>query len=182
MSLTQNLRQIDVVCSGGGQGHFHLHSHLFRFAPRPVLSSLRSSEHSAAQRRQVFIAILDSFVNIWRQRFLISPMKDTFISSEGRIGRFVFTVRVALLVALMLISTKVAVDYFDQWHDGHYSPLGPFIGIIVAVFCLLAGLMQLLKRLRDMGKPAYWTLLMLIPGVNLLVLLYAAVAPSNDAQ
>jgi len=108
-------------------------------------------------------------------------MKDTFISSEGRIGRVVFAVRVFLLIALTLGATKVAVDYFDQWHGGNYSPLGPFIGIIVAVFCLLAGLMQLLKRLRDMGKPAYWSLLMLIPGVNVLVLLYAAVAPAGDA-
>jgi uncharacterized membrane protein YhaH (DUF805 family) len=39
--------------------------------------------------------------------------------------------------------------------------------------------MQLLKRLRDIGKPAYWTLWMLIPGVNVLVLLYVAAAPSK---
>ena len=109
-------------------------------------------------------------------------MKDTFISSEGRIGRFVFTIRVLLLLALTAGVTKVAIDYFDQWHGGNYSPLGPFVGIIVAVFCLLAGLMQLLKRFRDMGKPAYWTLLMLIPGVNVLVLLYAAVAPGQAAD
>lgn len=106
-------------------------------------------------------------------------MKDTFISSEGRIGRFVFIVRIALLVALALGATKVAIDYFDQWHHGNYSPLGPFLGIVVGLFCLLIGLMQLLKRLRDIDKPAYWTLLMLIPGVNLLVLLYVAFAPSK---
>jgi uncharacterized membrane protein YhaH (DUF805 family) len=106
-------------------------------------------------------------------------MKDTFISSEGRIGRFVFIVRIALLVALATLATMKAVSYFDHWHHGNYSPLGPFLGIVIGVVCLLAGLMQLLKRFRDMGKPAYWTLLMLIPGVNLLVLLYAAVAPSK---
>lgn len=108
-------------------------------------------------------------------------MKDTFISSEGRIGRFVFIVRIVLLTLLVLGATKVAIDYFDQWHGGNYSPLGPFLGIVLGVICLLAGLMQLIKRLRDMGKPAYWTLLMLIPGVNVLVLLYAAVAPSQDS-
>ena len=43
----------------------------------------------------------------------------------------------------------------------------------------MIGLMQFLKRLRDMGKPAYWSLLMLIPGINLLVLIYMALAPSN---
>ena len=106
-------------------------------------------------------------------------MKDTFISSEGRIGRFVFIVRVVLLVVLALAVTKNAIDYFDHWHHGTYSPLGAFFGIVIGLICLLAGLMQLLKRLRDMGKPAYWTLLFLIPGVNVLVLLYAAVAPSK---
>ncbi len=107
-------------------------------------------------------------------------MKDTFISSEGRIGRFKFIVRVVLLVLLTLGVTKVAVDYFDHWHHGNYSPLGPFVGIVIAMFCLFTGLMQMLKRLRDMDKPAYWTLLMLVPGVNLLVLLYLAVAPSQS--
>ena len=107
-------------------------------------------------------------------------MKDTFISSEGCIGRFVYIVRLVLLVALPTIITIQAISYFDHWHHGNYSPLGPFIGIIVWLICLFLGLMQMLKRLRDIGKPAYWTLLMLIPGVNVLVLLYTAFAPSKS--
>ncbi len=107
-------------------------------------------------------------------------MKDTFISSEGCIGRFVYIVRLVLLVALFIFVTAQSISFFDHWHHGSYSPLGPFIGIIVGLICLLIGLMQMLKRLRDMGKPAYWTLLMLIPGVNVLVLLYTAFAPSKS--
>ena len=107
-------------------------------------------------------------------------MKDTFISSEGCIGRLVYIVRLFLLVALSSFVTIQAIGYFDHWHHGSYSPLGPFIGIIVGLICLLLGLMQMLKRLRDMGKPAYWTLLMLIPGINVLVLLYTAFAPSKS--
>ena len=107
-------------------------------------------------------------------------MKDTFISSEGCISRLVYIVRLFLLVALSSFVTIQAIDYFDHWHHGSYSPLGPFIGIIVGLICLLLGLMQMLKRLRDMGKPAYWTLLMLIPGINVLVLLYTAFAPSKS--
>ena len=107
-------------------------------------------------------------------------MKDTFISSEGCIGRFVYIIRLVLLVALPTITTIKAISYFDHWHHGSYSPLGPFIGIIVGLICLLVGLMQMLKRLRDIGKPAYWTLLMLIPVVNILVLFYTAFAPSKS--
>jgi uncharacterized membrane protein YhaH (DUF805 family) len=106
-------------------------------------------------------------------------MKDTFMSSEGRIGRPAFILRIVLLAALTLVVSWIAIDYFDQWHGGHYSPLGPFVGIVVGLFCALVGLMQFLKRLRDMDKPAYWSLLLLLPGVNLLALLYAAVAPSK---
>lgn len=107
-------------------------------------------------------------------------MKDTFISSEGRIGRFAYIIRLALLVAVVFFSAKVAIDYFADWHHGHYSALGPFVGIIVGLICALIVLMQLLKRLHDMGKPSYLSILMLVPGVNVLLLLYAAVAPSKD--
>ena len=107
-------------------------------------------------------------------------MKDTFISSEGCISRYVYNVRLVLLVALPTFVTTQAISYFDHWHHGSYSPLGPFISIVVCLICLLIGLMQMLKRLRDIGKPAYWTLLMLIPGVNVLLLLYTAFAPSKS--
>lgn len=107
-------------------------------------------------------------------------MKDSFMSSEGRIGRVAYAVRLVLLAALTFAATWAAISYFDQWHGGNYSPLGPFVGIVVGLFCVMVGLMQFLKRLRDMEKPAYWSLFLLLPGINLLVLLYAAVVPSNS--
>ena len=107
-------------------------------------------------------------------------MKETFISSEGCIGRFVYVVRLVLLIALSTFVTIKAISYFDHWHHGSYSPLGPFIGIIVGLICILVGLMQMLKRLRDMGNPAYWTLLILIPGINVIVLIYTVLAPSRS--
>lgn len=107
-------------------------------------------------------------------------MNDDFFSSEGRIGRVVFAVRLLLLVLLVLGVTHYAMDYFHHWHHGTYQALGVFIGIIVALFCSLALLMQLLKRLRDLGKPAYLSILLLVPGVNILLLLYAGLAPSKD--
>ena len=107
-------------------------------------------------------------------------MKDKFISSEGCIGRISYAIRLIALLVFTFGITKAAINYFDHWHHGNYSPLGPFVGIVVAVLCLMIGLMQFLKRLRDMGKPAYWSLLMLIPGINLLVLIYMALAPPKS--
>lgn len=110
----------------------------------------------------------------------LTTMKESFISSEGRIGRFIYIVRLALLLALVFCISKVAIDYFAHWEHGHYSALGPFLGIIAALICGLMLLMQLLKRLHDMGKPSYLTILLLVPGPNVLLLLYAAVAPAKD--
>jgi len=107
-------------------------------------------------------------------------MKESFMSSEGRIGRPQYVLRLVLLVALVIGVTYFSVDYFKDWHEGHYSALGPFCGIIAGLICGLALMMQFIKRLHDMGKPVYWSILLLFPGVNVLLLLYAAVAPSKD--
>lgn len=108
-------------------------------------------------------------------------MKDTFISSEGEIGRLAFTVRVLLLALVASLIAYFAVDYFSDWghHGATFRPLGVFIGIVATLFCVLIGLMQLLKRLRSMGKQPYLSLLLLVPGVNILFILYAMAAPAK---
>jgi uncharacterized membrane protein YhaH (DUF805 family) len=107
-------------------------------------------------------------------------MKDRFLDSEGTIGRFAFMLRILLLAVVAALITYYAVDYFSHWHHGTYSPLGPFLGIVTIMFCSLIGLMQLLKRLRDMGKQPYLSILLIVPGLNVLLLLYAAVAPPQE--
>ena len=106
-------------------------------------------------------------------------MKDRFISSEGQIGRVVFVVRLLILAVLVGVVDHYVMEYFHHWHHGTYAPLGVFVSIIFGLFCVLALLMQLLKRLRDMGKGAYLSILLLVPGVNVLLLLYASVAPTK---
>jgi len=106
-------------------------------------------------------------------------MKETFLSSEGRIGRVVFIVRIAILIALTYGVSHYAIEYFHHWHHGTFYPLGIFISLIFGLICGFIGLMQLLKRLRDMDKGAYLSILLLIPGLNLLLVLYAACSPSR---
>lgn len=109
-------------------------------------------------------------------------MLEKFISSEGTIGRVAFAVRVAVLVAIASGVTFFALRFFSQWHEGTFRPLGVYMGILSGLFCTLIGLMQLLKRLRSMEKPAYFSLLLLLPGINLLFLLYAMVVPGKQAR
>ena len=111
-------------------------------------------------------------------------MSKSFLSSEGGIGRFKFILSLIVLVA-MTAGFAYGADYFfthpDYFMHGHFGTLGVFFAIVGALICSMIGLMQLLKRLRDMGKGAYLTLWMLVPGVNVLFLLYACVTPSKAA-
>jgi uncharacterized membrane protein YhaH (DUF805 family) len=108
----------------------------------------------------------------------------SFLSSEGCIGRFSFILRLVLLAAIAAGISYAAIQFFehpDYFHHGAFGTLGVFFAIVASLICAMAGLMQMLKRLRDMGKEAYLTLLMLIPGVNAFFLLYTCVAPSKKA-
>lgn len=107
-------------------------------------------------------------------------MKESLISSEGRLGRFSFILRIVILAVLVFAVYEAASRFFAHWHHGTFGTLAIFLTIVAALICSFIGLMQLLKRLRDMGKAAYLTLLMLVPGVNVLFLLYVAGAPSKS--
>lgn len=101
------------------------------------------------------------------------------MSSEGRIKRGVYALRLLLLLLLTAAVTTVAMIFFLHWHHGTFYTLGIFVGIVTGLLCGLTGLMQMLKRLRDMGKEAYLTLYLLIPGINLAFIAYTLFAPSK---
>lgn len=104
---------------------------------------------------------------------------EKFLTSEGRIGRVSFILRLIVLAAIVAVVTHYAVGYFDHHHE-EIRPLGYFVSIVTGLVCVLIGLMQSLKRLRDAGREAYLSILLLIPGVNVLFLLYLAAAPSRE--
>ena len=108
-------------------------------------------------------------------------METNFLSSQGRISRTTFIVRIVALALLAMGLSYIAYAYFaHSFHHGEFTTLGIFCSIVIVLICKLAGLMQLLKRLRDMGKEAYFSLLMLLPGVNVLFLIYTCLAPSKE--
>ena len=107
-------------------------------------------------------------------------MKTSFLSSEGRIGPMTFVVRIIAICLVALGLSYIIYSYFaHNFHHGEFATLGVFCSIVIGIIAILTGLMQLLKRLRDMGKEAYLSLLMLLPGVNVLFLVYACIAPSK---
>lgn len=107
-------------------------------------------------------------------------MKDELFSSVGRIGQIAFIVRVVVSIALVAVVYKVGTDYFH--HDEKHAflmPLAYFFAIVAGVIATLTILMQSIKRLHDIGKGPMWAALVLVPGVNVLFLLYAAAMPSK---
>lgn len=107
-------------------------------------------------------------------------MKDELFSSVGRIGQIAFIVRVVVSLAIVAIVYKVGTDYFH--HDEKHAflmPLAYFFAIVAGVIATLTILMQSIKRLHDIGRGPIWAALVLVPGVNILFLLYAAVMPSK---
>ncbi len=107
-------------------------------------------------------------------------MKETFLSSEGTLGRIPFLVRLIVIIALNIGVNYGAQHFFSHWHHGHYIALGYFVGIVFALLSSFILLMQVLKRLRDMEKGAYLSMLLLVPGVNILFVLYATISPSRS--
>ena len=108
-------------------------------------------------------------------------MKDELFSSVGRIGRLAFIVRVLVSLALVALVYKVSTDYFH--HDEKHAfliPLAYFFTIVTGIIALMTILMQSIKRLHDIGKGPMWSALVLIPGVNVLFILYAVVMPTKS--
>lgn len=131
-----------------------------------------------------FCCALLCILKIFDDTTQTTTMNNSFLSSEGTIGRFIYILSLVLLVAIAA-GISYAADYYfahpDYFHHGEFGTLGVFFAIVASLICAMVGLMQMLKRLRDMGKGAYLTLWMLIPGVNVLFLLYTLVAPSKQA-
>ncbi|MGJ8654750.1 MAG: DUF805 domain-containing protein [Opitutaceae bacterium] len=107
-------------------------------------------------------------------------MIHSFLSSEGRVGRFAYILSLVILSAIVYGVWLWASNFFSHWHHGTFGTLAVFLTIVAGLLAIFIGLMQMLKRLRDMGKAAYFTLLMFVPGVNVLFLLYTFVAPAKS--
>ena len=107
-------------------------------------------------------------------------METSFLSSEGSIKRAAFAVRILAITLFAAVLSFTACYYFAHYfHHGEFFTLGIFCSIVIAIIAKLVGFMQVLKRLRDMGKEAYLSLALLIPGANVLFLIYVCLAPSK---
>ena len=107
-------------------------------------------------------------------------MKDSFFSSQGRIGPVAFLYRVLLMLLAVAYIFYAGIDYYSHEEKHEFlMPLAYFFGIVALIVALFCILMQLIKRLNDIGRKPFWSILLLVPVVNVLLLLYAAFAPAK---
>ncbi len=104
-----------------------------------------------------------------------------WLSFDGRISRGAYW-RVFLLLFLFALVLGVF-----QYALGTYSEIGAaaahaLIPVLIATPCVLIGFAAYVKRWHDLGKSGWWSLLMLIPAVNILVFLYLGLAPGISAN
>lgn len=91
-----------------------------------------------------------------------------------------FIITLVVLSAIVYGVWMWSSHFFAHWHHGTFGTLAIFLTLVFGLIAIFTALMQLIKRLHDLRKPPYWTLLMLIPGVNVLFLLYAVAAPGKS--
>ena len=111
---------------------------------------------------------------------------ESFFSSEGRIGGGTLLLRTVMALVAQALTVAVCVyllhlahlSPFDEKHE-FLMPLFYFFVIVTSVFVLFTVMMQLIKRLHDMGKGPMLAALTFVPGVNVLFLVYAILAPGK---
>jgi uncharacterized membrane protein YhaH (DUF805 family) len=107
-------------------------------------------------------------------------MKEQIFSSLGTIGRINYFIRILLFVAIPFIVTIFSVKFFSHWHHGTHLPLGIFIGLIFILISIFSILMQTIKRLNDIGKSPIYSVLLLIPFINVLFILVLLCLPKKQ--
>ncbi len=121
--------------------------------------------------------------SIWNARGRLSVL-SYFAQS------ILFTIIIAALIALLAaIASVVTGGGFNQLmsslESGEGGPGGLIIGIVTIPLVLVmmyVGVCFLIKRLHDRNHTGWWSLLMLIPLINLLFSLYVLLAPGNKGS
>lgn len=103
-------------------------------------------------------------------------------SLKGRIGRKEFLIRMVLLIIASLI-----LNFISSWFWGN-SPMAPDHGLhhggsLAALLVLIAALgvtwctiCAAAARLRDIGRSAWWAILLFVPVLGFIELIVLAIA------
>lgn len=110
------------------------------------------------------------------------------LTFKGRIGRlrylaYSFGTSMAFMLAFMLVSVVAAMlaSMFGGMLDQTSGQI--LLGIVIAIYyigLIVISVMFMKRRLNDLDKSGWWSLLMIIPFLNLLFALYLIFAPGSE--
>jgi len=105
-------------------------------------------------------------------------IKDMFFSYRGRLNRKPFILRGLLLSVLSSVMSTVMTEMTEASSTVmHLLALLPLILMVVLSVCTF---MLIIRRWHDLGKSGWFSLLMLIPLLNFLVLIFLWVKKGTD--
>lgn len=102
----------------------------------------------------------------------MEQIKEDYFTFDGRINRKIYIKRFLILIAISFFAGLI-LGFLG-------STRGSFMHLIVVLVGGFAGFAQHIKRLHDLGKSAWWSLLIFIPIGNLGLIIYLLGFKGND--
>ncbi|MDQ1919634.1 DUF805 domain-containing protein [Massilia pseudoviolaceinigra] len=100
----------------------------------------------------------------------------TWFDARGRIGRLRYLVYATVPSTLAVLLVLFLIGWFDLRERPIVMPV-LLIGTGVAVAAVLA--LMTLRRLRDLGQPGWWALILLLAPINVLLVGFLLVRPGG---
>ncbi len=101
---------------------------------------------------------------------------------------FIFHVLIGILAFINIAISFLTLLLIDDWNIGDIARVAHYVFIVLAViklvylaFSLIPWIALTVRRLRDAGKSAWWTLLLLLLGVGQIILLFICTIGSSFA-
>lgn len=107
-------------------------------------------------------------------------------SLKGRIGRKEFLIRMALLIIASLILNFISTWFLGSNdmapdHGLHYAgSLAALLILIAALGVTWCTICAAAARLRDIGRSAWWAILLFVPVLGFVELVYLALARGSS--
>ncbi|MNZ44404.1 hypothetical protein D3C78_620350 [compost metagenome] len=100
-----------------------------------------------------------------------------FINPNGRVGRLPYAIALGVLFTaffVLFIVTDFQIFLLERGLGG--------VRLIPAAFMIWGCVILFIKRMRDSGRSPWIALLLLIPGVNFILLVFAAFLQSKGVE
>lgn len=102
----------------------------------------------------------------------MEQIKEDYFNFEGRINRKVYLMRFLILFCVSFILGLI-LGFIGDFSGG-------LIQLVVGVIGGIAAFAQHIKRLHDLGKNGWWSLLMLVPVLNLGLVIYMVFVKGDE--